>query len=222
MVSPGVPHLRSWNSNSAPDSALSRFKPSPQIDRPTVPSSPVPLFKLPKKDISYPRRKTFSWFCNAIRHETGSAATANCFAQRRGWRGRPYLAAALQVAVPRRSSAIPRGAGGARSTVRWSPPAQPSGRECPTTARPSPEPPFGSSLVFPAPRRPGELTRSAGIRDGTGLPCGVRPGSGVRSARGQLRPRVTCRLRAAAAAPAQGLRSRAPHCHPAPGAPCAL
>lgn len=64
------------------------------------------------------------------------------------------------------------------------------------------------------PRRPGELTRSAGIRDGTGLPRGVRSRVRVRSARGQLRPRVTCRLRAAAAAPAQAAALPAPHCHP--------
>ena len=117
------------------------------INQPSPPC-PVPSLNSPKKGHFLPAQKTFSWFCNAIRHETGSAATATRFAQRRAGGGRPYLAAALQVAVPRRSSAIPRGAGGARSTVRWSPPAQPSGRECPRTARPSPEPPFGSSLVF--------------------------------------------------------------------------
>ncbi|CAI9177403.1 unnamed protein product [Rangifer tarandus platyrhynchus] len=72
------------------------------------------------------------------------------------------------------------------------------------------------------PRRPGELTRSVGIRDGTDLPRGVRSRVRERSARGQLRPRVTCRLRAAAAAPAQAAALPAPHDRRAPGAPCAL
>ena len=53
-----------------------------------------------------------------------------------------------------------------------------------------------------------------GIRDGTDLPRGVRSRVRERSARGQLRPRVTCRLRAAAAAPAQAAALLAPHCRP--------
>lgn len=130
------------------------------------PPSPVPSLNSPKKGHFLPAQKTFSSFCNAIRHETQSAATATRFAQRRAGGGRPYLAAALQVAVPRRSSAIPRSAGGARSTVRWSPPAQRSGRECPRTERPSPGPPFGSSLVFPEepspPRRTDEERGDSG------------------------------------------------------------
>ena len=65
-----------------------------------------------------------------------------------------------------------------------------------------------------SPRRPGELTRSVGIRDGTDLPRDVRSRVRERSARGQLRPRVTCRLRAAAAAPAQAAALPAPHCRP--------
>lgn len=70
--------------------------------------------------------------------------------------------------------------------------------------------------------RPGELTRSVGIRDGTGLPHGVRSRVRERSARGQLRPRVTCRLRAVAAAPAQTAALGPRTAAPAPAAPCTL
>lgn len=92
---------------------------------------------------------------------------------------------------------------------------------CPTTAAPSPEPPFGSSLVFPeAPPPPRRTDEERGDSGWHRLAPRCTPGS-VRSARGQLRPCVTCRLRAAAAGTLPKRHARLRTATPAPGAPCA-
>lgn len=76
------------------------LSPHSQIDRPTVPSLPSTLFKLPKKRTFPTRAENFFLVLQCDRHETGSAATATRFAQRRAGGGRPYLAAALPGGRP--------------------------------------------------------------------------------------------------------------------------
>ena len=120
-----TPAFPPWvpGSNSAQYRALSRFKfpsPTPLLPKSTdqlSPASPIPCLHSPKQRHFLPGPKTFSSLGNAIRQETRSAATSTRFAQRPVASTVFYLAAALQVTVPRRPPAPPRLTGVAGSPV---------------------------------------------------------------------------------------------------------
>lgn len=196
---PGIPHPWSQNSNSTPDRALSRCRPPPSpplTNRPSLLSF-LSSLNSPKQGHILPAQKTFSSFCNAIRQETRSAAAATRFAQRRVGGSLPYLAAAPQVLSH---------AGGPRLPgARWSPSPPFAGRLPPGVQEASvlgprahaPGSPSVHRAVFPEALSPPGRNNERGDSEWHPLAplCALR---GPRA----LRPRVTCRLQAAASAPA--------------------
>lgn len=203
-------HLRILHPGSPRSNSLSdRSRGSVPPDRQKSPSSlSSPSFKLRQQTHFLRPRKTFPpFFHHQIRQETGSAVAASRSALSRGEHRVSLPGSSVPGGCPTR---VFRASGNLsdRPVSSTEPRRLVTRRSVKATvlrvAR-APEPPFSALPGFWVQAQL-RILRAGGERGALGC---SRPGPPLRSrvrarsARGQLRPRVTCRLRAAAVAPAR-------------------